>query len=216
MGKQYKKREDTGREYVDKTKEFASITLTRCLLLPKRWEMLTKPLIELAYKAEKLVVMANKVYINPNNQSAEELINAYKMRKEYLTEALRVFAAFDIDFEHLMGHIDIYGAEKRRLKEIFLAIIAEEQNKNPSLQKIEIKVVSRADEMEYESANGDHRLKLKFTPRNKAHWLKTENEAIALIKTRIKSDNYALKKLTEPKTVSSKDAPPAVKSQKNQ
>lgn len=214
MGKQYKKQEPTGREYVDKTKEFAGITTYRCSVLPKRWEMLTMPLVEHANKAEDLVVMANKVYISPKNQSVEDLIEAYKARRTYLTEALRVFAAYDIKFERLVRHINIRGTEKRRLKNVLLSVIEAEQAKDPSLQKIEINVISRMDEMQYESAYGDVKLKLKLTPKNKKYWLAAENEAIELIKKRIEADNYALKKLAEPKTVSSKDVPPAAKSQK--
>lgn len=199
MGKQYKERQPTGREYVDKTREFTGITINRCLALPARWrDELTRPLTDLANKIEDEVVIANKVYLSPKNQSKEELLRAYGDRLSHLQEAIRLFGAFDIKFERLMHFVDVKGSEKRRLKNVLLSIIEQEKAVDPELQNIEIRVISRMDEMCYISANGEAKYKLKLTPKNKAYWLKTENEAISLIRKRIESDKNAVRKLTEP------------------
>lgn len=139
MAQKYKKKEPTGREYVDAAKEFCSLTIFHCTRLPERWyDVFLKPLIEQAQKIEELVVCANRVYINPEKMDSEMLVQAYKERDQMLYEAIRMFAAYDISFNRLMSQIDIAGAEKRRLKNILLHIIREEQEKNPDISKIEI------------------------------------------------------------------------------
>lgn len=196
MAQKYKKKEPTGREYVDATKEFCSLIIFHCTRLPERWyDVFLKPLIEQAQKIEELVVCANRVYINPEKMDSEMLVQAYKERDQMLYEVIRMFAAYDISFNRLMSQIDIAGAEKRRLKNILLHIIREEQEKNPDISKIEIKVVSRISDMEFTSTFGNKCMKLKLTRKSRDQWIKREQEPLEYIRKRIADDNKAVSRL---------------------
>ena len=202
MGKQYKPKKPTGREYVDKTKEWVNTTIYRCGVLPEQWkETMLNPLVETVIGIEDLVVEANAVYINESVLSTEDAIKAYQQRDELLYEALRKVKNYDTKFDRLIRHVDVCRKEKQRLKNIILNIIKREQEANPTLQKIEIDVISHVDEMEYQAANGNEVFKLKLTERNKTHWNLLRQETAELINKRISSDKYAIKRLSEPKSV---------------
>ena len=169
--------------------------MKHCLRLPSQWEYLTKPLLDISFKIEFLVMSANRVYINPEKQERSELIKAYKERDELLQDALRCFDPFDTSFSRLMDYIDITGNEKRRLRNIFLSIIDQERKRNPEVKEIKIKVISRQDEFEYRSLVGEKKFKLRMTPKQKNNWLKSESSAIEEIQKRILSDKEAIKGL---------------------
>lgn len=196
MGRYHQERTKTGREYVDATRKFAAITLERCMRLPDKWnEYLLRPLILKTQEIEGLVIRANAIYINEKNQNADIAIEAYEQRIHMLQQALRVFKDYDTSFEHLMNYVDIAGAEKRRLKNLLLEIIKEEKEKNPETKEIEIHVISRPKDMEYQSTGAVKTFTLKLTAKNKDHWIDVEADARTLVAERIENDKKAINRL---------------------
>lgn len=164
--------------------------------LPDRWnDFLLRPLILKAQEIESMVVRANAIYINEKVQGSAAAIEAYAERIHQLQQALRVFKDYDMSFDHLVNYVDITGAEKRRLKNVLLEIIQEEKRLNPDVKDVEIRVISRAKDMEYRSAAGDKVFTLKLTAKNKDHWLDVEAEARTLITERIENDKKAINRL---------------------
>ena len=196
MSEKYKKREPTGREFVDTTIQFRDLTVFHCMKLPERWmPTLLVPLLDASAKIESQVIEANRIYISDKNQTAEQLRVAYEERIRMLSEALRTFKAFDQSFERMMRMIDIQGSEKRRLKNIVLSIIDKAKEDDEELKELEIKVVSRLTDMEYRSVAGKKTFRLSLTSKGKDRWIATEAEAIDLIKKRIESDKRAVSRL---------------------
>lgn len=194
MAKKYEPPKPTGREYVTSTTDFCNYTHDRCDKLPKRWkEALLLPLINLTDEMEQLTRRANRIYINDKNMETNAIITAYQQRIQMLTEALSLFADFDIKFERLMSRIDLGASEKKRLRTILLDIIKEVQTTYPETKELEITVRSHADEMEYISMAGSKYLKLKLTRKQVDYWLKLEQDAYHHIENRIKNDKKLLK-----------------------
>lgn len=196
MSKKYKPKEETGREYVDHAKEFCSRTIFYCMKLPERWkEVLLLPMIQTAEDIELKVVEANKIYINASNMKEEALIQAYQERIRLLHEALREFAQFDVLFERMMSFVNVSLSEKKRLKNILLNIIKEEQEKNPALKNLNIRIIDSLSEMRYVSVSGERAQKLSLSRKNRDVWLKSEQDALDWIKRRLASDKRIMESL---------------------
>lgn len=196
MSQKYKKAKPTGREFVDSTTKFCSSTISYCLKLPKRWETtILKPLLDTAQQIETIVVAANRIYINENNMEPGSLIEAYTERIHELQKALRLFTVFDVAFDRMMSYIDVAGEEKRRLKNLVLDIIREAQEQDEQLKSLDIRVISRATDMEYVSLAGTKSMRLKLTKKGRDAWLAAESEAEGYIKQRVEADKRAVNRL---------------------
>ena len=196
MSKKYEPKKPTGREFVDCASKFCSLTLVNCLKLPQRWyPTILEPLLKTCQQIESIVVAANRIYINEKNMNRDSLIKAYSERIEELQKALRLFPVFDTAFDRMMSFVDVADAEKKRLKELLLQIIREEQTKDKKLQKIEIKVISHGSDMEYVSTSGVKKVRLKLTKKGKDIWLAAERESEKYIKQRLDMDKRAVAKL---------------------
>lgn len=199
MSKKYKPRQPTGREYVDCASKFCALTLLNCMKLPQRWQTtLLDPLIKTSQQIEATVVAANRIYINDKTMEPEALVKAYSERMEALQKALRLFSVFDVAFDRMMNFVDVSLAEKKRLKNIVLDIIRQAQEKDENLKELEIKVVSRGADMEYMSAGGTKKMRLKLTSKGKELWLAAERESERYIKQRLEMDKRAVAKLQKP------------------
>lgn len=198
MSRKYQPKNDkpTGREYVDYTTEFCNRTAFYCMRLPKRWnEILLQPMLRESQAIESLVTQANKVYVNEYNLTPDEAIRAYQERDRLLHEALRHIDAFNAAFDRMTGYIDIGASEKNRLKKIVLSLIREAKREDPDIKELEIKIVSRTDDMQYESMFGNQYYKLKLTHKDKNRWLQSELAAIQYITDRLDRDKRSIARL---------------------
>ena len=200
MSQYYKPKNETGREYVLKTKEFNAYVLHIMMNMPEQWkEFLTVPVFQASDEIESLVIQANRIYI-PNKDGPAKA-DAVKERLSYLYQALRMFSVFDEKYDRLMLNLDLEGSEKARLKNIMIGILNAEKEKDPNgkLAKdgIEIRFVSRITDMEFRSAHGSESLKLKFTAKQNDRLLSLETQAMSGIRKRIASDNKIISELTK-------------------
>lgn len=198
MSQKYKPKDNkpTGREYVDYTTEFCNRTTFYCMRLPRRWnEILLQPMLREAQAIESLVTQANKVYVNEYHLAPEAAIRAYQERDRLLHEALRHIDAFNAAFDRMTGYIELGSAEKNRLKKIVLSLIRDAKQEDPDLKKLEIKVVSRMDDVQYESMFGNQYYKLKLTRKDKDRWLQCELAAIQYITDRLDKDKRSIARL---------------------
>lgn len=198
MTKQYKKKQPTGREFVNAATKLANVTYDRCMVLPKTWwDGLCKPLVDSANKIESLVVDGNAVYCDKNVLDPISYVHALEQRHDLLTEALREFKNYDRKLARLFSHIDFERSEKERLKKIVLSIIREEQANNPDVAKIDIQVKAYPDMLKYTSKSGSKCLRICLTTSNRDAWMATRNDACKLLPARISADMKRYKEANE-------------------
>lgn len=184
----YQPKESKGREYVDTVLEFNSVLLHHMMQMPKNWELIIKPIIQSANEIERLVILANKVYVSKDNQTEEEYKKALETRLDYLYRALREFANFDYKFDKLMREIDITDKEKERLKNILIELIKELGDR--------IEVVSHINSIEYKTVYGNKVYRLKLAPKQKDRIIALESSALNEINKKINADKKLLKAIS--------------------
>ena len=190
MSVQYKPR-DNGRDYVDRTEEFANYATFLMLNMPEEWkELLTVPVAKAAQNIETCVEEANAVFIHDPSQR-EIFIQDVRQRRELLHRALRGFRDFDRKLDRVLDQIDLMQSEKERLKKIMISLIEDAKKSDEDIT--EIRLVSRMGDVEYRSAGGGRVYRLKLTQKQKDHLLKLESEARKAIKNRIEKDSKQLK-----------------------
>lgn len=199
MTKKYQAPKATGREYVDSAKEFQKFTTHMLLKLPEKWkDYILDPIYRSADNIETFVLRANRVYINHQYLSPEELKKAYGMRISLLRYAIREFDVFDTKFVHLTDHIELMQDEMKRMKFILKNMIVKElqqmEGSNPNI-KYEIEIKHHLNQVEYTTTLGTRSVKLGMTPKNKDHWLDLEIAAKQEIEKRMSSDKQILLKL---------------------
>ena len=182
----YKEKVETGNEYVIMMRNFYTYTLNKCMKLPQRWyDTILKPVIESVERARTNTIKANKVYANFKQQTPEEFKTAIEERDRYLYEALRELSVFDIAFDDLLSFIDVENFEKERIKSKLEEIIKNIKNENPELNKIEIKLINKENELCFMSLAGKESNRVRINSKNIEYWMGLEENAENKIKQRI-------------------------------
>jgi len=198
-----KKTENKSDNYLAKTKKFCIYTIDRCLRLPKRWDdALLKGLYIPAQKMLGIAARANALYVEPKKQEKSECIEALEKRIKYLNEALEYNVVFKTNFDVLVNFLDLNEKQSAHIKEKINQLIKEEMEKinkehkdSGEAIKIDVKVVRKADEMNYIALNGKENINLKLKQTQLDQWLKIETDAEEEIKQRIQKDRILVKKL---------------------
>lgn len=214
MAKKYQKKPPTGREYVDAAKEFNEYTTHMLLKLPEKWkEYLLNPLHDSADRVESLAIRANRVYINPEKQNAEELKKAYEQRIELLKELIREMDVFERKLIHLTDHIELMQDEAKRMKAILKNMIKRElrtvvkdtqrnaQEKSSDIDeeqksiKYEVAVKQYLNQVEYTTTLGTKTVKLGMSPRNKDRWIMLAQITVSEAAKRLTADKHQLARI---------------------
>ena len=124
-----KGRQDGGGDaYVRAAQKFDSYTLHVMLNCPERWrEYLVTPITNDTRRIADDAVMANSCYVRMDRQSSiEDVITAYDQRISCLEDALRTFGQFECDLDRLMGQVDLFASERKRLASLLCRVLRDD------------------------------------------------------------------------------------------
>ena len=192
-----------GDAYVRAAQKFDSYTLHVMLNCPERWrEYLVTPITNDTRRIANDTVMANSCYVRMDRQSAlEDVITAYDQRISYLEDALRTFGQFECDLDRLMGQVDLFTSERKRLASLLCRVLRDDgfvpnvncgghrngdetDTHKPNVLEVRYKL----DCVEYTTCYGQTRMRLGFDARKRDIMLGYERDARKLISGRLAKD----------------------------
>ena len=198
-----KRKEMKDLNYWDAARLFASRTMYYCTKFPECFRFsITGHLVEDAREIMVLATQANKVFINTKGPP-EEQITQYGGRLNLLTRILRKLYEFDVDFDLLMGAIDLEYDTLEFLKYTLSRMTVE--MKNTSLKDVNVNIqygiegdlYYRVKDCESGCMVKSEMKKLKFSSGNKSYWLRLRNELEERVKLRMTRDRAIIKKFSE-------------------
>lgn len=186
MSKKYQPNKKPEDFYVDAAKAFQAEVAFRCMQLPEEFcDIYTNRLRDITMDIMIVTNESNIIYVS-NKQTPQKQIEAYERRLSKMYEAREKYKSFDLVFDQMMKSIDLMKDEKRRLKNIVLGLIQEEKKNNPEIKDITIKVIQNIGEMEYISAMGEQKHRLKLTPKQVNNILNLRSTAYKELQSQIK------------------------------
>lgn len=199
-----KGRQDGGGDaYVRAAQKFDSYTLHVMLNCPERWrEYLVTPITNDTRRIADDAVMANSCYVRMDRQSTlEDVIAAYDQRISYLEDALHTFGQFECDLDRLMGQVDLFASERKRLASLLCRVLRDDGfvpdvngggcrngDKTDTCKSNVLEVKYKLDCVEYTTCYGQTRMRLGFDARKRNIMLGYERDARKLISERLAKD----------------------------
>ena len=193
-----------GDAYVRAAQKFDSYTLHVMLNCPERWrEYLVTPITNDTRRIAGDTVMANSFYVRMDRQSSlEDVIAAYDQRISCLEDALRTFGQFECDLDRLMGQVDLFASERKRLASLLCRVLrddgfvpnvngngchnGDETGTREPVNVLEVRY--KFDCVEYTTCYGQTHMRLGFDARKRDIMLGYERDARKLISERLAKD----------------------------